>query len=332
MTDYTVVEPHVVFIDPPNQDTYLEFLEMCTRTCYKSEEHIKLGSAEKLMGKVVNEYEHYSVCEHANAIFRFHGDHFSMRLAYKELTDGNPLIRKDLYENSCESSTMIMSGNVRMWMDFIKANRMPTPMALGLRVALHKKWPFFFNEYVPENEHYTMEILDENPVTNKDGLSTCMMKRHMTLTVKFVGDRSMSHQLVRHRLFAFSQESQRYCNYGKKGFQFIVPPTATNEPIVGDSHVPSRRGIFVEGALDAYERYLDMLRKGLPPEDARGLLPNCTKTEVVTTGTLGYWCHFFHHRGHNKKAQWQIRALALEAERLFAEHVPSVFTAPDISR
>ena len=66
MTEYTIIEPGFEFIKP--SDNYLEFLEICTRTCYKSEEHIKIGSAEKLLSKVVKEYEHLSVTEHVSCI------------------------------------------------------------------------------------------------------------------------------------------------------------------------------------------------------------------------------------------------------------------------
>jgi thymidylate synthase (FAD) len=320
MTEYTVVEPHVVFMEPPNQETYLQFLETCTRVCYKSEEHIKLGSAEKLMGKVVKEYEHFSVTEHANAVFRVNGTSLQLNEAFQELSMTNKLLRRDKYYTP-NGAAMLVSGNVRMWMDYLKYQDFPSPLKLGMLKALHKKWPFFFDEY-PESPNETMEveILDENPMTNKNNLSTCMMKRHMTMTFKFVGDRTMSHQLVRHRLFAFSQESQRYCNYGKKGFQFVVPPSA--DDTVTETGA-TKRNLFIAHATHAYGHYLHMLQLGLKAEDARGVLPNCTKTEVVTTGTLGYWVdHIFPHRGHNKKAQWQIRMLALQAEEIMQEKVP----------
>ncbi len=74
MTEYTIVKPHTEFIESPNETNYLEFLETCTRVCYKSEDRIKPGSAEKLMTQVVKNYEHYSVTEHANIILKLKTD------------------------------------------------------------------------------------------------------------------------------------------------------------------------------------------------------------------------------------------------------------------
>lgn len=308
--EYTIVEPHVEFFEPPDSSSYLQFLERCTRTCYKSEKKICPGSAEKLMSKVVKEYEHYSVTEHANCILQI------SPLAlheYVSLIKANPLFA---FRHSLRNDTRstLMSGNVRMWMELIQRTNIYSDMLWGhLQTALHQKWPFFFEKAFEPDDSW-ISLVDENPISNKDNLTQAEMEKHMTLTFKFVGDRSMSHQLVRHRLFAFSQESQRYCHYGKKGFQFIIPPGAKETHQEG----------FIKGAMEGYRNYLDAL-DWLPPEDARGLLPNCTKTEVVTTGTIAYWKYFFHHRGHNPKAQWQIRQLALDTENICKEKLPGVF-------
>jgi len=140
---------------------------------------------------------------------------------------------------------------------------------------------------------------------------------HMSITVKFIGDRSMSHQLVRHRLAAYSQESQRYCNYGKKGFAFVCPPTIRNDPKLYERWNEYRQ-------LDM-EEYTFYLANGIPPEDARNGLPNATKTEVVTTYNLRQWRHVFTDRALNPKAQWQIREIMGEALREFGRLLPSIF-------
>lgn len=325
-TGYTIVEPSVELIPPPNGDNYLEFLEKCTRVCYKSEGLIKPGSAEKLMTKVVKEYEHLSVTEHANGIFKVHGSWGEIYYARQELQDASPLIRMSMVRTSCETGYLYVSGNVRMWKDFLSNQWGTSSFAAIMQKLLHKKWPFFFEDH---NKKYDkdnlngVKIIDENPFTNKDKLSVEEMKQHMTVTFKFIGDRSMSHQLVRHRLFAFSQESQRYCNYGKKGFQFVIPPTMTDEELaLPFNNTTSLKKEFIEGALDAYQNYRNLLAAKVPPEDARGLLPNCTKTEVVVTGTLGYLLdHTIPHRGHNPKAQWQIRELFLDVEKILKKEL-----------
>jgi len=314
MTDYTIVEPGFEFFEPPNKTNYLEFLERCTRVCYKSEEHIKLGSAEKLMSKVVKEYEHYSVTEHCNAVLKFN-DVPSHLVHY--LHQHNPLLRTSWRHEGRAIDSLLVSGNIRMWMDLLKVYP-DNELSHNIKYCLSKKFPFFWEDKYWDQYTGMVTIVDENPLTNKTGLFRKDAEKHMTLTCKIIGDRSMSHQLVRHRLFAFSQESQRYCNYGKKGFQIVVPPSAQVDPLV--------KADFVSEATAAYRSYLRLIELGkLKPEDARGLLPNCTKTEVVTTGTLGYWKHIFEHRAHNPKAQWQIREIMLAIEKKFKEILPEVF-------
>jgi len=142
---------------------------------------------------------------------------------------------------------------------------------------------------------------------------------HLTLTVKFVGSRAMSHQLVRHRLAAFSQESQRYVNYGKGEKLFAVMPPGifrTGGKVKED---------FIEGINDSFSRYNELLRGGVKPEDARSLLPNAVKTEVVMTTNLRQWRHVVEERGLNPRAQWEIRVICLQVLEAFNDLLPDIF-------
>ena len=320
MSEYTIVDPGFEFIPPPEPGKELEFLELATRTCYKSEGHIKPGSAEKLLTKVVKGYEHLSVTEHANCVIKItrSRDLLSWDHIAQIIVDANPLFASRIsfdWHNRMNKKPgvctgIIVSGNIRMFIDALK----PAAYSI-LGPAVHKKWPFFFEK--PERQRVDYKLLDENPTTNKDRLHPESMLKHMTLTYRIIGDRSMSHQLVRHRLCAFSQESQRYCNYGKKGFQIVVPPSATEDPACESK--------FINEAIYAYRAYRRLLDAGMKPEDARGLLPNCTKTEVVTTCTLENWKHIFEHRANNPKAQWQIRGIMQGIQAHMKGLVPEVF-------
>ena len=140
---------------------------------------------------------------------------------------------------------------------------------------------------------------------------------HLSITVKITGDRSMSHQLVRHRIAAYSQESQRYCNYSKKGFQIIRPITVADDA--------DKTDIWLDAVGEALVRYEELIDSGVPPEDARSVLPNAIKTEVVTTFNLRQWRHVFEHRALNPKAQWQIRQIMQDILRMFVEYLPCIF-------
>lgn len=168
---------------------------------------------------------------------------------------------------------------------------------------------------------------------------------HCTISVRIIGDRSMSHQLVRHRIAAYSQESQRYCDYGKKGFQVIIPPTI-GELKPGSYTKEKEDWFFIDtgrkdkidtkevgdlvlswlnSVSNSYEIYLRMRNKGIPPEDARSVLPNATKTEVFTTYNLRQWRHVFIERALNQRAQWQIRKIMNEILVHFKKYLPAVF-------
>ena len=111
---------------------------------------------------------------------------------------------------------------------------------------------------------------------------------HVSLTVRFVCDRGVSHEIVRHRLASYSQESTRYCNYsnGKFGGEITVI-----EPLFfAPGSRPYER--WKEACSDAEDAYFDLLEMGATPQEARSVLPNSLKTEVVMTANLREWRHF----------------------------------------
>lgn len=111
---------------------------------------------------------------------------------------------------------------------------------------------------------------------------------HGSLTVRFICDRGVSHEIVRHRLAAFCQESTRYCNYGKEGFggEITVIRPSTFAKTDSTYHIWKRSCEHAEVA------YFDLLNEGCTPQEARSILPNSLKTEVVMTADLREWRHF----------------------------------------
>ena len=147
------------------------------------------------------------------------------------------------------------------------------------------------------------------------------MLEFVDVTVKFTCDRGVSHELVRHRMASFAQESTRYCNYSKDRFgnelTFI-------EPVWYDSLGITHRQDF-EIALERCEDdYLEFIRQGWTPQQARAILPNALKTEINMKANLREWRHFFKLRCH-KTAHPDIRALALDLLKQMHERIPIVF-------
>jgi thymidylate synthase (FAD) len=155
---------------------------------------------------------------------------------------------------------------------------------------------------------------------------------HCVVSMTFIGSRTMSHQLVRHRLASYSQESQRYCNYGKKGLQLICPPTIADisegtYDIEDQQQELSHSGwSWLSNRHAEYIEYLDYINEGIPPEDARCCLPNATKTEVFTTFNLRQWRSVLKERALNPHAQWEIRIMMLQALTILNKKLPAIFS------
>jgi len=138
---------------------------------------------------------------------------------------------------------------------------------------------------------------------------------HACATVRISGvSRACTHQLVRHRLCSYTQQSQRYVDESR--FRYVVPGSIES--------IPESKAIFSTVARAAQGAYAEMLSLGIPREDARYLLPNATETEIVVTANLRQWRHMIELRG-SAAAQWEIRSVVIEILRILKEHAPTVF-------
>lgn len=139
---------------------------------------------------------------------------------------------------------------------------------------------------------------------------------HVSLSVRFIIPRGISHELVRHRLASYSQESTRYCNY-QGGVEFIRPWHL--EDLQSDEYHRWRNH------MEACEReYQNALERGWTPQMARGLLPIDLKTEIVMTANLREWRHFFRMRA-DKAAHPQMVLVACWLLRSLRNKIPVIF-------
>lgn len=147
------------------------------------------------------------------------------------------------------------------------------------------------------------------------------MLEHAFLTVKFITDRATSHELVRHRIASFAQESQRYCNYSKDKFDseisFIEPWWFVNgvNGIAPDGAVE-----FIDSLVKAEQAYFKLLDVGYKPQDARSVLPNCTKTEIVITANFREWRHILKLRTAREAAPEMRRLMRPLLEQLYIDY------------
>lgn len=140
---------------------------------------------------------------------------------------------------------------------------------------------------------------------------------HCNITVRFVCDRGVSHELVRHRIAAYSQESSRYCNYAHAGEIAVVAPCRLSEGTV--PYV-----LWEQACKDAEKAYMQLLASGITPETARSVLPTCLKTEVVFTMNLRELRHFLRLRTSGA-AHPDMRLLATTLLARLKTEIPVVF-------
>lgn len=272
----------------PQEDLF-KHIELCGRVCYKSEDKITDDSAEKFVNGLIKS-GHTSVLEHGTVY---------------------------LYFNSISSDDMLDPEST-----FSVISELNKHGYQRIVPRANEKEEFIYKEYFITTNYRFLVENNLLRLLKYQCESTAYHKKRVT--VKFICDRGVSHEFVRHRVFSFSQESTRYCNYSKDKFgnelTFIIPCwTNLPEQEYGDMTNPK---IFNRGSVNGIEtdfvnslriiefNYLRLINDGWNPQQARQILPNALKTELVMTGFIEDWKHFFELRTASN-AHPQARELAI---------------------
>lgn len=151
------------------------------------------------------------------------------------------------------------------------------------------------------------------------------MIEHVHISVKFICDRGVSHEIVRHRMASYAQESTRYCNYSMGKFDGEI---TVIEPFFFSKDTPEYAAWYMS-CKAAEDAYVSLIKMGRSPQEARSVLPNSLKTEIVVTMNLREWIHFFNLRavGTTGAPHPQMKESALPVLAAFAEALPEVFGA-----
>lgn len=147
---------------------------------------------------------------------------------------------------------------------------------------------------------------------------------HEKLTVRVICDRGVTHEIVRHRIASYSQESTRYCNYSKNSFGNEI---SVIEPCFwqSDSQEDKQKLAAWKQAMEEAEKaYMKLIELGATAQEARSVLPNSLKTEIVMTMNLREWRHFFRLRTSNA-AHPQMREIARPMLDDFKKRIPVIF-------
>jgi len=163
-----------------------------------------------------------------------------------------------------------------------------------------------------------------------------MLEHGPNLSVKFITDRGVTHEIVRHRLFSFAQESTRYCNYGGDDITFILPCwfhdkyfEVCNGEIISSVEeskmwIDGPELVWFSSMLQAEDAYQKLIKQNWTPQQARSVLPNSLKTEIIVTGNIRQWRHFFKLRSA-KNAHPQMQEIACALLKDWKEKYPVVF-------
>jgi thymidylate synthase (FAD) len=306
-----------------------QLIEYAGRVCYRSTQ--RMGTAPEFISARVRE-GHEDIIEHVVATLRFDGTDEPLRWRmlnrHCEVSD---LGR----HNSADGHSWLVSGNTRVWLDLFRKEK-----GLAALPYLHAIAPKVFDQFAGQTGPLpTLEL----PPAQVDAAKLCptqdgpmrvtllgftqpllddstLLLDHGSATFLFEGiSRACTHQLVRHRLASFSQESQRYVDLSRGGWQPIVPEAVAQQP--------EAMAELEEFWRIAETKYAKLRQLGIRKEDARFLLPNAAETRIVTTMNFAAWSHFLWLRAVDTAAQWEIRTLGQRVLAMLYAIAPTVFQA-----
>lgn len=293
-----------------DENDILRFIERVGRVCYKSEDKITDGSAETFVGNIIKR-NHGAVLEHGSLLFRMSVETYAT-------------VKKEIayLEDHCEFKSFlrgtinmhdeygIISGNVRAWRDFIAANVEWVGVIPAYIYSVIYDYPKLFPEYAAGVDGEVARLFRYfTPITVDDLQTEQEHMVHHDITMKFICDRGVTHEIVRHRPASYAQESTRYCNYSgaKFGSEItVVAPSWCDTGSLGYEE-------WKAACENAETRYIWMTQSmGCTPQEARSVLPTSTKAELVMTASIGEFRHFFKLRT-DSAAHPDIRALTIPA-------------------
>jgi len=304
-----------------------ELIEFAGRVCYRSDNH--MGAAPGFIVDRIRE-GHEDIVEHAWASVAMQMEWYDYFPS--SLRQANRYVE---VESLDEPGLWLISGNLRVWRNLflrqICLDALPVVRPLAPTVFYDLPDPCRALRRATLVSHH-QEATSIAPARDDSPLQVWLLgcslpcvdgrgllRHHGAATFLFEGiSRACTHQLVRHRLGSFSQESQRYVDLSKGSWRAIVPPAIAANPLA-----IVEMDEFWQMAEQKYRRLREL---GIRKEDARFLLPNAAETRIVTTMNFAGWKHFLDLR-LDKAAQWEIRALAEDVQILLAQCAPSLFGA-----
>lgn len=277
-----------------------QFVEKIGRICYKSTDKITEDSAKKFVDNLIKN-KHFAMLEHETVYVEVSNRTLKNLIGQLYRNRMEPNFLHITYDYDCQRENMedvrysIISGNIRSFYDiFIRTSTSQMCPDWNKLLSLFQvEYPWAYSsissEYVEDTWQDSTRILNRKAFIDycKYIDNDQLLFHHLTHSTLFTCDRGVSHELVRHRPCNFAQESTRYCNYSKDKFgneiSFINPLFYKDKPDL--------YGIWRTLCLASESAYFTLLQKGSTPQEARDVLPQSLKTEIVITATEEEWQH-----------------------------------------
>ncbi|HET98141.1 MAG TPA: FAD-dependent thymidylate synthase [Desulfurivibrio alkaliphilus] len=282
-----IVPASFTILDELDRQSMARRIEFCGRLCYKSEEKINADSTEPFIRKVM-EHGHNSVMEMAALTLR-------VRCETEAIIDQFLAIQPkflQLDRPDKREKNLLLSGTVRAFRELFQSHP-NVKLIKGVTAFLAGRYPLFFFDLAGRRGFLAQTGVEVEKISlaEVEELSADLLAKHRYLAVRFVTNRAVTHEIVRHRPCSFLQESQRYCRYSQDKFgnevTFIKPLFFAEG---------SEEYRLWERAMVETERIYLQLLTTASPQAARTVLPNSCKTEIIVYANLLEWLHIFRLR------------------------------------
>ncbi|MBU0674734.1 MAG: FAD-dependent thymidylate synthase [Proteobacteria bacterium] len=288
-------------------------IEACGRICYKSEDKITEESAGPFIRRIL-QHGHNSVAEMAVITLKITIDSETLAAQFYQC------IPRFVRVDRLGRKELLMTASVRAYRELYKEHgSIKMVKAIGGFLAEHH--PLFFEDIAAKRPRFPLSgiVIEKLSLAEVDDLPVDLLINHRYLGVKFITNRAVTHEIVRHRPCAFLQESQRYCRYSEDKFDNQV---TFIKPMFFEEGSPEYE--MWQRAMEETEKiYLELLKTS-SPQAARTVLPNSCKTEIIVYCNLLEWAHIFRLRT-TPQAEPSMREVMVPLLKELDKRYPSVF-------
>jgi thymidylate synthase (FAD) len=308
-----VIPPSVEILEELDRQTPAVRIEACGRICYKSEDKITEKSAEPFIRSIIK-HGHNSVLEMAVITIRVTVD------ADNTATQFLNTLPRFLQIDRPEKKILLITGSIRAFRELYLAHH-TVKLVKAITGFLAEREPLLFCDLAAKRGWVPQAgvLVEKVSLAEVEGLSADLLAKHRYLAVKFIVNRAVTHEIVRHRPCSYLQESQRYCRYSESKFGNEV---TFIRPLFFEDNSGEFR-LWQQAMQETEKIYLELLQTS-SPQAARTVLPNSCKTELIAFANLIEWLHIFRLRT-SMAAEPSMREVMIPLLQQFQEKFPQVF-------